>query len=453
MHQIVDRQRTFFNTHQTKDLKFRIDQLKKLENVLKSNEQVIYDAIYSDFKKSRFEMYIAELALIYNHIRGARKNLRNWSRVKHVKTNMLNFPAKSYMIPEPLGVCLVIGAWNYPFGLSLSPMVAAMAAGNTVIVKPSELTKETSKVMALIINEHFDPSYLKVVEGGVAETTELLNQKFDKIFFTGSTQVGKIIYQAAAKNLTPVTLELGGKSPAIVAKDCNLKMTAKRLVWAKFLNAGQTCIAPDYIMVDRSIEREFLERLKTEIEKENLSVENNNYTQIINHQHVERLTQLIDEDKVYFGGKIDTLNRIIQPTVLQGITFDDNIMNDEIFGPILPVISYTNIDDAIGQVNGLSKPLSCYVFSKSKKLKKKILNEISFGGGAINDAVMHITNHNLPFGGVGYSGFGNYHGEAGFKTFSHFKGILDKPTWFELPLKYFPHTSQKLRWIKQVIKF
>lgn len=453
MRRIVDRQREFFNTHATKDLNFRLDQLKKLEIALKDNEAKIYEAIYKDFKKSKFEMYLGELALIYSHIRGARKNLKNWSRVRSVNTNLLNFPGKSYIIPEPLGVCLVISAWNYPFGLSLSPVVAAIAAGNTVIIKPSELTNNTSSVMASIIHDHFDPSYLKVVEGGVPETTELLDQRFDKIFFTGSTHTGKIIYQAAAKHLTPVTLELGGKSPAFVAKDCNLKMTVKRLVWAKFLNAGQTCIAPDYVLVDRSIESKFLERVKIEIEKEMISIENGNFTQIVNQQHFDRLSQLIDSERIYYGGKTIASNRYIQPTVLQNITFNDAIMDEEIFGPILPVISYNDINDAITKVNGMHKPLSCYVFSKDRKIKKKILKEISFGGGAINDAVMHITNHNLPFGGVGYSGIGNYHGEAGFKTFSHFKGILEKPTWFELPLKYYPHTMKKLKWIKQIIKF
>ncbi len=452
MRQIIDRQRDFFNTHKTKDLNFRKDQLRKFENVLRSNENRIFDAVYADFKKSSFEMAVTELALLYNHIKEAKKNLKNWARSKPVSTNLLNFPAKSYIMPEPLGVCLIIGAWNYPFGLSLSPVVAAIAAGNTAIVKPSELSQHTSKLMASIINENFDPSYLTVVEGGVAETTELLEQRFDKIFFTGSTRVGKIVYQAAAKHLTPVTLELGGKTPAIITKDCNLKMTVKRLVWAKFLNAGQTCIAPDYVLIDRSIEDEFLQRVKKEIEKEQYSIENDNYTQIINQQHLERISKLIDPDKVCFGGKIDTSNNTIQPTVLQDVMFDDNVMKEEIFGPVLPVISYSDLDQVIEKVNGLPKALSCYVFTNSKRIKKKILKKISFGGGAVNDAVMQITNQNIPFGGVGHSGFGSYHGEAGFKTFSHYKGILEKPTWFELPLKYFPRSSRKLFWIRRIMK-
>jgi len=453
MHQLIDRQRTFFNTHQTKDLNFRKDQLRKLEDVLRSNEKRIFEAVYADFKKSSFEIAVTELALLYNHIKEAKKNLRNWARSKPVSTNLLNFPAKSYIMPEPLGVCLIIGTWNYPFGLSLSPLVAAIAAGNTAIVKPSELCRKTSEVMASIINENFDSSYIKIVEGGVAETTELLEQRFDKIFFTGSTQVGQIVYQAAAKHLTPVTLELGGKTPAIITKDCNLKMTVKRLVWAKYLNAGQTCIAPDYVLIDHDIEKEFLKRVKKEIEKEHYSIDNNNYTQIINLHHLDRISRLIDPNKVYFGGEINTLDKTIQPTVLQNVTFDDKIMKEEIFGPLLPVIPYTDIDQAIKKVNDLPKSLSCYVFTNSKRLKKKVLKEISFGGGAVNDAVMQITNQNIPFGGVGHSGFGSYHGEAGFKAFSHYKGILEKPTWFELPLKYFPHTSKKLFLIKRIMKF
>jgi len=449
MNQIVSQQRNYFNTHVTKDLNFRLQQLNKLQEVLKSNEKLIYDAIYNDFKKSEFDTFVSELALLYHDINEAKKKLRKWAKVKRVKTNMLNFPSKSYIIPEPLGVCLVIGAWNYPYQLTLAPVVAAMAAGNTVIIKPSEISAATSAVMASLINDNFNPEYLKVIEGGVSETTELLNQKFDKIFFTGSTQVGKIVYQAAAKNLTPVTLELGGKSPAFVTKDCHLKMTVKRLVWAKFLNAGQTCIAPDYVLVHSSIEKEFLKLLKAEIEKENFSIENGNFTQIINDRNLERLSQMIDSEKVYHGGEIMSSDKIIQPTVLQNVTFEDKVMQEEIFGPILVVISYHNLEEAIQQVNELPKPLACYIFTNKKDQKKKILKQISFGGGAVNDAVMHIANSNLPFGGVGNSGIGSYHGESGFKTFSHYKSILEKSTLMELSLKYYPHSKRKLNWIKR----
>ncbi|RLD24824.1 MAG: aldehyde dehydrogenase [Bacteroidetes bacterium] len=453
MHQLVANQRTYFNTHATKSIKFRLQQLKRLKKVLQSNEALLYDAIYSDFKKSQFDTYISELALVYHDIDEACKNLQKWSRKRRVRTNLLNFPGTSYILPEPLGVCLVIGAWNYPYQLSLAPMVAAMAAGCTVVLKPSELPIKTSSIMAKIISENFSPKYIAVVEGGVQETTDLLQQKFDKIFFTGSTTIGKIVYKAAAENLTPVTLELSGKSPAFVLKDCNLKMVVKRLIWAKFLNAGQTCIAPDYVMVDRSIEQKFLALCKEEIEKEHFAFDNGNYTQIINDRNLERLQDMIDPAKVYYGGIVNGEQRYMEPTILQNVTFDDAMMQEEIFGPILPVISYDNLEEAIVQVRKLPKPLSCYVFTRSRKLRKKILNEISFGGGMVNDAVTHISNSNLPFGGVGPSGIGSYHGDAGFKSFTHYKGIVEKSTLLELPLKYYPHTKGKLWWIKRFIKF
>jgi aldehyde dehydrogenase (NAD+) len=305
--------------------------------------------------------------------------------------------------------------------------------------------------MAKLINENFDPGFFKVVEGGVVETTALLEQRFDKIFFTGSIGVGKIVYQAAAKNLTPVTLELGGKSPAIITENCNLKIAVKRLIWGKFLNAGQTCIAPDYVMVHKSIKDKFLEMAKKEIEKSRFVVEEDNYVQIINDAHVQRLINLIDADKVYVGGKYNLETRIIEPTILKDISFDDKVMQDEIFGPILPVIEYEDLDTVIAQIKTRPKPLACYIFTNDKKARRKVLNEISFGGGAVNDAIMHIANSNLGFGGVGDSGIGSYHGEHGFRAFSHYKGILEKSTWIEPDLKYYPHTKTKLKWIKRLI--
>ncbi len=453
MRQLIDKQRAFFNTQDTKSISFRKEQLSKLDRVLKSNEALLYESIYKDFKKSEFDTYTTELGLLYLDIKEAKRSLKHWGRVKRVGTNFLNFPAKSYIIPEPLGVSLVIGAWNYPYLLSLAPVVAAIAAGCTIILKPSELPKHTSNALAKLISENFDEAYFKVIEGGITETTELLAQKFDKIFFTGSTTVGKIVYKAAAENLTSVTLELGGKSPAIVASDCNLKMTVKRLVWAKFLNAGQTCISPDYILVHKSIEDKFIQLCKEEIEASKFSFENGNYVQIINDRNFVRLKSLIDNDKLYYGGETNAELREIAPTILKNVTFLDAVMKEEIFGPILPVISFDNLEDAINDVNRLEKPLSCYVFTTSIKTRKRVLNNISFGGGGVNEAVMHITNPKLPFGGVGRSGIGTYHGEEGFKTFSHFKSVIDKPTWFELNLKYYPHSKTKLWWIKQFFRF
>lgn len=449
--EIITNQRQYFNSNQTKDIDFRISQLKKLKELIKQQETAFYKAIFKDFGKSEFETYTAELSFIYDEINTSIKKLPKWAKRKKNRTNLVNLPARSYTIAEPLGVCLVMGAWNYPYQLSLVPLITAMAAGNTVILKPSEIPSATSSLMMNLINTHFPAEYLFVIEGGIPETTLLLKEKFDKIFFTGSTPVGKIVYQAAAKNLTPVTLELGGKSPAIVAKDTNISETAKRIIWAKFLNAGQTCIAPDYVLVEESIQQELLEAFKAQIKKYNYAYENDNYVQIINDKNFARLTNLIDTKKIFVGGEANEEKRFIAPTILSEVTFEDEIMQEEIFGPILPVISYIDLDQIINQIKTRPKPLSLYVFTKNKQIKNKILHEISFGGGAINDAVMHISNNYLAFGGVGSSGIGNYHGEAGFKDFSHFKGILEKPFGLEPNFKYAPYNKSKLSWIKRIM--
>ncbi|RMA58628.1 aldehyde dehydrogenase [Ulvibacter antarcticus] len=451
---IIQEQRDFFNTNESKNTDFRIANLKKLKQLLKDNEDALYDAIYKDFGKSRFETYLSELILTYQEINTFIKHLKQWSRRESVPTNLANFPSRSYIIPEPLGSVLVIGAWNYPYYLSLVPAISALAAGNTVILKPSELPNESASVMAKIINENFPKSYFHVLEGGVEQTTELLKHKFDKIFFTGSSQVGKIIYKAAAEHLTPVTLELGGKSPTIVLADCNIKMTAKRIVWAKYLNAGQTCVAPDYILVEKSIENEFLSEVKKEI-TENYPMRNDisdNYLRIINDKNFDRLKSLLDTDKIFLGGETNAKNRFISPTVLKDVTFSDKVMEEEIFGPILPVISFTDLDVAIRQIKQMSKPLSFYVFTKNKKKINKLFKEVSFGGGAVNDAIMHLTNGELPFGGVGLSGMGNYHGEAGFKSFSHYKSVLHKSSWFEAPIKYTPYSKWKMKILKLLLE-
>ena len=452
MKDLVANQRLFFNSNATKDIRYRIQQLTCLENVLNKNIELLDKAIYDDFKKSSFENYLTEIGLVLHDIKQAKKKVARWSSKQRVKTNFGNFPAKSYIIPQPLGVTLIISSWNYPYQLSLAPIVAAIAAGNTVILKPSEISPQTANVMASILNEAFDPNFLKVLQGGVQETTALLKQKFDKIFFTGSTSVGKIVYKAAAVHLTPVTLELGGKSPVFITKDANIKMAAKRIVWGKFLNAGQTCIAPDYVYIDTQVSNAFLNAARLEIQKAGYSFKNNNYVQIINDRNFDRLTSLLDPSKIYYGGHKDKSQRYIAPTILQDVCFEDPIMQQEIFGPILPVLTFTDIDKAIKNVQLLPRPLSCYVFTSSNQVKNKIIKEISFGGGAINDTIMHISNPNLPFGGVGSSGFGRYHGKAGFDAFSNFKSILDKPTWYESSLKYAPYTHKKLAIIKKLLK-
>ncbi len=448
---IISAQQLYFSSDETKSIVFRKTQLKKLKALLIANEPALYEAIYKDFKKSTFETYATELGLVYHEIDTALKELQGWSSRQRVATNLANFPAKSYIISEPLGVAFIMGAWNYPYQLSLAPVVAAMAAGNTVILKPSEIPVHSSAILAKLINENFPANYFIVIEGGVEVTTALLKLKFDKIFFTGSTTVGKIVYKAAAEHLTPVTLELGGKSPAFVLKDCNINRTAQRMVWAKFLNAGQTCIAPDYVLVDQAIEKRFLEALKKQIQQFYSAANFENYVQIINDKNFDRLLSLIDTDKVYFGGTHNKAERYIAPTILQNVSFSDKVMQEEIFGPILPVISFTDLDKAILEIKLRPKPLSCYVFSNKTKQIEHLLHTLSFGGGAVNDAVMHISNGHLPFGGVGSSGMGNYHGEAGFKAFSHYKSILHKPFWFEATMKYGPYTRLKLALIKKLL--
>ncbi len=442
---LVNLQREYFNLNITKDVDFRIKQLQKLKKILTANESLLDKAIYDDFKKSSFENYLTELSLIYHEINLSIKKLKEWSKKITVATNIANLPGSSYIIPEPLGVTLIIGAWNYPYQLSIAPAVAAIAAGNTVIIKPSELSLNSSNAMCKIINDNFDSQYLHVVEGGIEETTELLKQKFDKIFYTGSVGVGKIVMKAAAENLTPVTLELGGKSPAFVFDDAKLKIIAKRIVWAKFLNGGQTCVAPDYLLVEKGIKNALI----AEIKKQILVVHGDNpqtsesYVRIINPRHFNRIVELIDAEKVCVGGNYNQDELYVEPTVIDNVTFDDNIMQEEIFGPLLPIIEFDDINWAINMVKMRPKPLALYVFSSSNSKVNRILHEISFGGGVINDAVLHLANSNLPFGGVGNSGMGSYHGKTGFDTFSHFKSIYNHSTFIEPSIKYQPYSKWK----------
>jgi aldehyde dehydrogenase (NAD+) len=450
MEQLVSSQRKYFNSNATKPVAFRLEQLNKLKSIFESNEGLLQEAIHQDFGKGPFETFLTESYFILDELNAALKGLQEWARVKPIETNVLNAPAKSYIIPEPLGVSLVIGPWNYPLQLALNPAIAAMAAGCTVVLKPSELTPNCSRVLARLITENFDREYLAVVEGGVPETTALLDQKFDVIFFTGSVPVGKVVYQAAAKHLTPVILELGGKSPAIVAADTHLDIAVRRLVWAKFLNAGQTCIAPDYVCVHQSVERQFLETVAREIKNADYKSENGNYVSMINEKNTSRVAGLIDEDKVYLGGAYDIEKRFIEPTVMAGVTWDDQVMQDEIFGPVLPVMAYDDLDEVIRQIKNRPKPLALYLFTQDEKIKEKVLQEVSFGGGCINEAVMHFGNGELPFGGVGDSGLGNYHGEAGFRAFSHYKSILDKEVTPDPDLKYSPYTDEKLEVLRSI---
>lgn len=425
--------------------------LEKLRDIIINNENLLCEAIYRDFGKSKFDTFTTEISFVLNDINYYLKNLNTLSKPKKITTNLANQIGSSSIHPEPLGCVLVIGAWNYPYQLSLSPMIAALAAGNCCILKPSEIAENTMKIMAKLINENFPPEYLYVYEGGIDETTELLRFKFDKIFFTGSTKVGKIVYRAAAENLTPVVLELGGKSPAIVSKDADLETAAKRIVWGKFLNAGQTCVAPDYLLVDESVHEQFLEILRKYINEFKYSPDSEQYTKIINRKNFNRLVKLINREKIYFGGNSDEENLYIEPTLLSNVNWEDDVMQEEIFGPILPVISFNHFNLVLNTLLELEKPLAAYLFTRNSEEKQAFTAKLSFGGGCINDVIMHLGNERMPFGGVGASGIGNYHGKFGFDAFSHQKSILEKANWGEPSIKYPPYSEKKLSWIRKLL--
>ncbi|WP_260199803.1 aldehyde dehydrogenase [Cloacibacterium normanense] len=448
---ILQQQKTFFNSQATKDLDFRKAQLQKLKKVVKSNEKLLYDAIYQDFGKSEFETFGTEISFIYKDIDYYLKNLKSFAKPKNVLTNIVNQLGSSKIVFEPLGNCLVIGAWNYPYQLTLTPVIAAIAAGNTCMIKPSELPENTMKAMAKLINENFDAQFLYVVEGSVEETTAILKLRFDKIFFTGSPRVGKIVYKAAAEHLTPVTLELGGKSPAFVTEKADLNIAARRIVWGKFINAGQTCVAPDYLYVAENIKAKFLKVLIEEIKKRNYTDNVDHYCKIINERNFDRLEKMIDREKVVFGGETIREKRYISPTVLDHVTWDDAVMQEEIFGPILPILTYKNLETAMQTVVEGEKPLSAYLFSNDAKEQELFTEKLSFGGGCINDTLMHLSNDRLPFGGVGNSGIGHYHGKFGFIAFSHQKAILKKSNYLEPELKYPPYSDAKLNILKKLL--
>ncbi|MDV7696163.1 aldehyde dehydrogenase [Chryseobacterium soli] len=449
--EVLSSQKVFFQSQKTKNIKFRKIYLEKLKSLIIQNEELLYEAINKDFGKSKFDTFTTEISFVLKDIDYYLKNLKTLSKPKKVTTNLANQLGKSRLYPEPLGCVLVIGAWNYPYQLSLSPIIAALAAGNCCILKPSEIAENTMKAMATIINENFPPEYLYVYEGGIDETTALLQLKFDSIFFTGSTKVGKIVYKAAAENLTPVTLELGGKSPVIVTKDADLNVAAKRIVWGKFLNAGQTCVAPDYLLVEETVQEQFLEMLRNYIKEFQYSPGSEQYTRIINQRNFQRLIKLIDKEKTYYGGTWNEDQLYIEPTLLTQVDWQDDVMQEEIFGPILPMISFTSFPMAINSILEMEKPLSAYLFTNNAEEKENFLQKLSFGGGCINDVIMHLSNDYLPFGGIGHSGIGNYHGKYGFETFSHQKAVLEKTTWGEPNIKYPPYSEKKLSWIKKLL--
>lgn len=423
---LVEKQRDFFHTGQTRDIDYRVHALRKLRDALKAHEKDIFEAVYADLHKAQIDTYATELSGVYNEIKVAIANVRDWAAREKVPTPVFMMPAKSYIYKEPYGVTLIIAPWNYPVQLVMLPLVGAIAAGNTAIVKPPELAPHTAGVIDKILSATFPREYICVLQGGIEETQSLLNEPVDYIFFTGSVPVGKVVMAAAAKNLTPLTLELGGKSPAIVHESADLPTSASRIAWGKFMNAGQTCIAPDYVVVHESVADAFVSELISAIRKfygDDASL-HSRYCRIINDRHFARLKALIDPDKTVCGGKTDAADKYIEPTLLYPVDWSHPVMEDEIFGPILPIIAYSSLDDIIAKINKRPKPLSLYMFVNSKSVRRKIIREISFGGGAVNNTIMHIVSHYLPFGGVGQSGMGRYHGKYSFDTFSHTKSIL-----------------------------
>ena len=452
--QLKNTQKTFFKSGKTRDVSFIKTKLKALKSTIVSNENAIYDALYKDFKKSKFETYFSEIGILISEIEMTLKNIEKWNKPKKVRSAALNFPSKDYIYSEPYGTVLVIAPWNYPFQLAIAPIVSAIAAGNTVVLKPSELTPHTAQIIEDILSDVFKKEHLSVIQGGIPETTALLDERWDYIFFTGSVPVGKIVAKAAAQYMTPVTLELGGKNPCVVDDSVDIKLTAKRLVWGKFVNAGQTCIAPDYILVKESIKSELIQQLKIEITKaygENPQ-QSEDYPRIVNAKNLKRLENMLKEGNIVHGGAIDNDDNYLAPTLIDEPTLDSKVMESEIFGPILPILSYSTKKDIEYIVKRYEKPLGFYVFSNRKEFYTAVIKTFSFGGGSINDTMIHFGNPRLPFGGVGDSGIGAYHGRLGFDTFSHKKGITIKANWLDIPLRYAPYKN-KLKKIKNAFKW
>ncbi|QLE54490.1 aldehyde dehydrogenase [Nostoc sp. TCL26-01] len=451
INEIIHQQRSFFQTGKTKEVAFRLAQLQKLKQLVTDNKPEIIDALKADLNKPEFESYATEIGAI-KEIDYAIKNLQNWCKPKKADVSWEFFPYSARIYPEPLGVVLIIGPWNYPFQLIISPLVGAIAAGNCTIIKPSELAPHTSSLLTQLISKYFPSEYIAVVEGGVEASQQLLSQKFDHIFFTGGTAIGKIVMAAAAKHLTPVTLELGGKSPCIVDTEINLEHTAKRIVWGKFLNAGQTCIAPDYLLVNQNIKQDLITALQKTIKEfyGDHPATSPDYARIISQKHFERLTKYLDNGQIIVGGETNSESKYIAPTLLDQVSLSDPVMQEEIFGPILPVIEYKDITEAIALINSQPKPLALYLFSQNQHLQQRILQQTSSGGVCLNDTVMQVGISSLPFGGVGDSGIGSYHGKASFDTFSHYKSVLKNSFWLDLNWRYAPYQG-KLSALKRII--
>ena len=451
---ILQQQNHFFSSGKTIPAEFRLKQLESLKEAMIRHEADLAAALKEDLGKSRMESYMCEIGLTLSELTWMQKHLRNLMRSKRVSTPVAQFAAKSFRSPSPYGTVLIMSPWNYPVLLTLDPLIDAIAAGNTAVVKPSAYAPCTFNVLKTMIEECFPAHYVAVVDGGRAENQALLQQRFDMIFFTGGKTVGREVLRHAAEYLTPVTLELGGKSPCIVDSTAKIRLAAKRIVFGKYLNCGQTCVAPDYILCDKRIRDELITAILAEIEKQfgKEPLKNPNYGKIINEKHFERILGLINGEKLVYGGQSEPELLRIAPTVLNNITWDDTVMGEEIFGPLLPILTFDTLDEALDTVESHPHPLALYFFSEDKAAQKKVLDTCRFGGGCINDTIIHLATSDMPFGGVGESGMGSYHGRVGFETFSHYRSIVDKKTWMDLPIRYQKYTGLKEKMMRMFLK-
>lgn len=454
INRIVDRQRAFFYTQTTLPVSYRLHALRRLREGIIRHESAIHQALQKDLGKSAFESYMCETGLALSELSYMLKHTKAFAKEKRVHTPLAQFRSKSYRKPVPYGVCLIMSPWNYPFLLTIDPLIDAIAAGNTAVIKPSAYAPHTGAILQKLLEECFPQEYVAVITGGRAENTSLLKEHFDYIFFTGSPSVGKEVMRHAAEHLTPVALELGGKSPCIVEKTANLKLAARRIVFGKFLNCGQTCVAPDYIYCDKEIKDALIQELKQQIVKQfgSTPLANPNYGNIINTKHFNRILGLLKSDNIIWGGKSNPETLQIEPTLLTDITFQDAVMQEEIFGPVLPIVTYDSLDYAIQKINSMPHPLALYLFTSDKKLAKKVTASCSFGGGCINDVVIHLATSEMGFGGFGESGMGSYHGKDGFDAFSHYKSIVDKKTWLDLPMRYQPYQKKYEKLLRLFLK-
>jgi len=440
---LLEKQRAYYKSGVTIPVKFRIGQLKKLYDIIQKYEREVSDALTADLGKSPYEGFMCEIGLVLSELSYLIRHTKRFAKRKRVRTPLAQFPSRSFQQPIPYGNTLIMSPWNYPFLLAMEPLADAIAAGNTAIVKPSAYSLATSKIVEKIIAECFPPEYVAVVTGGRAENAALLKQKFNFVFFTGSQAVGKEVLRHTAEYLTPVVLELGGKSPCIVDASANIKLAAKRIVFGKYLNCGQTCVAPDYILCEKTVKDEFVREVIRQIKQQygENPLENPDYGKIINEKHFARLCSLIDPEKVVFGGNADGCR--IAPTVMDQVTYDDAVMGEEIFGPIMPILTFADFDSVVDELKSKDKPLALYLFSSDKKHIKRVTTELSCGGGCVNDVIIHLATSEMGFGGVGESGMGSYHGKDGFDAFSHYKSIVDKKTWLDLPMRYQPYKSKR----------